>query len=197
MKRTCSMDFNRLIWGNLKSLPDEFDRLPEMLLVPAQSTTAGRLTGRCRTGTIGKSPVSVRLLKENNEWVIDEISVRQPDGVVFNIRQNLRREIAQRFLDNPDGGIMQAVNETQPGQSFRRCSCLGESQAPRRGNLTLPSSGKPRARTAVTSAGIDMTPAPKPQPAPIDGILKFGPDASAAASQDTPPAMVRWKKSKK
>ena len=28
VKRSCSTDFNRLIWGNLKSVPEEFDRLP-------------------------------------------------------------------------------------------------------------------------------------------------------------------------
>ena len=187
VKRTCSMDFNRLIWGNLKTLPGEFDRLPEMLLVPVQSTER-RADSQAvvALGRQGEPPISVRLLKENNAWVIDEISVRQPDGVVFNIRQNLRREIAQSFLDNPDGGIMQAVNETTSDSPAGVVHALGESQEPRRGNLTLPSSAKPRAQTAVTSAAIDMTPAPKPQPAPIDGILKFGPDASAAALQDTP-----------
>ena len=34
--------------------------------------------------------------------------------------------------------------------------------------------------------GIDMTPASKPRSAPIDGIQRFGPAASAAALQDTP-----------
>ena len=185
------MDFNRLIWGNLKTLPADFDRLPEMLLVPVQSTTLADAQAVVELAQAGQTPVSVRLLKENSAWVIDEISVRQPDGVVFNIRQNLRRDIAQRFLDNPDGGIMQAVNESTSDGPSGVVQALGESQAPRRGNLTLPSNGKPNARTPMTSAGIDMTPAPKPQPAPMDGILKFGPGASTAASQDTPPEHKR------
>ena len=185
VKRTCSMDFNRLIWGNLKTLPGEFDRLPEMLLVPVRSATLADSQAMVELAQAGEQPVNVRLLKENNAWVIDEISVRQPDGVVFHIRQNLRRDIAQSFLDNPDGGIMQAVNETTSDSPAGVVHAFGESQEPRRGNLTLPSSGKPRARTAMTSAGIDMTPAPKPQPAPTDGILKFGPEAIAAALQDT------------
>ena len=193
VKRTCSMDFNRLIWGNLKTLPGDFDRLPDMLLVPVQSTE--RLADSqavVALGRDGEPPVSVRLLKENSAWVIDEISVRQPDGVVFNIRQNLRRDIAQRFLDNPDGGIMQAVNQSTSDSPASVVHASGESQAPRRGNLTLPSSAKPKApstraaQTAMTPPGIDMAPAPKPDAAPIDGIQRFGPAASAAALQDAP-----------
>jgi hypothetical protein len=181
VKRTCSMDFNRLIWGNLKTLPADFDRLPEMLLVPVQATTLADAQAVVELAQAGQTPVSVRLLKENSAWVIDEISVRQPDGVVFHIRQNLRRDIAQRFLDNPDGGIMQAVNESTSDGPSGVVQALGESQAPRRGNLTLPSNGKQKARTPMTSTAIDMT------PAPMDGILKFGPGASTAAAQDTPP----------
>lgn len=189
VERTCSMDFKRLIWGNLKTLPRDFDRLPDMLLVPVRSTERAESQAIVELGHDGESPVSVRLLKENSAWVIDEISVRQPDGVVFNIRQNLRRDIAQKFLDNPDGGIMQAVNESTSDSPTGVVHALSESPAPRRGNLTLPSSGKPKARstrttqTAMTPPGIDMTPAPKPDAAPIDGIQRFGP---AAALHDAP-----------
>ena len=192
VKRTCSMDFNRLIWGNLKTLPDDFDRLPDMLLVPVQSTERAESQAIVELGEVGEPPVSVRLLKENSAWVIDEISVRQPDGVVFNIRQNLRRDIAQRFLDNPDGGIMQAVNESTSDRPKSVVHASGESQAPRRGNLTLPSRGKSKApstraaQTAMTPPGIDMTPVPKPRATPIDGIQRFGPDANAAALQNAP-----------
>lgn len=185
VKRSCSTDFNRLIWGNLKAVPKEFDRLPEMLLVPTQSTERSDSQAIVELAQAGNPPVSVRLLKENSQWVIDEISIRQPDGVVFNIRQNLRREIAQRFLDNPDGGIMQAGHETQPGNPSGIVHAFGESQAPRRGNLTLPSSGKPKARSAMLPPGMDLTPAPKPKPASIDGLLKFGPDADAEVSKPT------------
>jgi hypothetical protein len=192
VKRSCSTDFNRLIWGNLKAVPEEFDRLPEMLLVPTQSTAMADSQATVELAQSGHQPVSVRLLKENSQWVIDEISVRQPDGVVFNIRQNLRQEIAQRFLDNPAGGIMQAGHETQPGGASGIVHAFGESQAPRRGNLTLPSSGKPKARSAMLPPGMDLTPAPIPKPAPVDGVLKFGPNAdaevstqSAAATEDT------------
>ena len=192
VKQSCSMDFNRLIWGNLKTLPADFDRLPDMLLVPVRSTERTESQAIVELGEVGEPPVSVRLLKENTAWVIDEISVKQPDGVVFNIRQNLRRDIAQRFLDNPDGGIMQAVNESTSDSPANVVHALGESQTPRRGNLTLPSSGKPTAastrasQTAMKPPGIDMTPAPKPGIVPSDGIQRFGPAASAAALQDAP-----------
>ena len=137
-------------------------------------------------GLAGTSPVSVRLLKENSAWVIDEISLRQPDGVVFHVRQNLRREIAQRFLDNPDGRIMQAVSRSTPDNPSGIVHAFGESQTPRRGNLTLPSNGNPKARTAMLPPGIDMTPAPKQRPAEIDGIMKFGPGAANETPQNVP-----------
>jgi len=187
VKRTCSMDFNRLIWGNLKSLPAEFDRLPEMLLVPTQSTERSDSQAIVELAQAGEQPVTVRLLKENSAWVIDEISMRQPDGVVYNLRLNLRREIAQRFLDNPDGGIMQAVNESTSDSSSGVVRAFGESQAPRRGNLTLPSDGKPKAPKAMTSAGIDVTESVKPHPVSSDGIMKFGPDAAAALANNVLP----------
>lgn len=193
VKRTCSMDFNRLIWGNLKTLPGDFDRLPDMLLVPVRSTEQAESQAVVELGRDGEPPVSVRLLKENSAWVIDEISVRQPDGVVFNVRQNLRRDIAQRFLDNPDGGIMQAVNESTADRPAGVVHAFGETQASGRGNLTLPSSGKPKipssrtVQSAMIHPGIDMTPAPKPRSAPMDGIQRFGPAASAAALQDAQP----------
>ncbi len=185
VQRTCSMDFNRLIWGNLKSLPDDFDRLPDMLLVPPQSTTMTDSQAVVEIAVADELPVSVRLLKENTAWVIDEISVRQPDGVVFNIRQNLRRDIAQRFLDNPGGEIMQAVSTSTSDSPSGVVHALGQSQAPRRGNLTLPSSGKAKSRAATSSGGMDLTAAEKPVPG--SGILKFGPDASASAPKDVSP----------
>lgn len=88
---------------------------------------------------------------------------------------------------------MQAVSESTSDGDSGVVHALSESQAPRRGNLTLPSSGKPKApstrttQTAMIHPGIDMTPAPKPRSAPMDGIQRFGPAASAAALQDTPP----------
>ena len=198
VKRSCSSDFNRLIWGNLKAMPDDFDRLPGMLLVPTQSTTLADSQAVVALAEAGNQPVSVSLLKENDEWVVDEISIRQADGVVFNVRQNLRREIAQRFLDNPDGGVMHAGHESVEGSSSGVVHAFGESQAPRRGNLTLPSSGKPNARTAMLPPGMDLTPALKPHPASIDGITKYGPravseapESSAARTSDPIPDLGR------
>ena len=186
VKRTCSMDFNRLIWSNLKSLPDEFDRLPNMLLVPVQSMTQTDAQAVVELAREGQQPVSVRLLRENQAWVIDEIAIHGSSGVVYNVRQDLRREIAQRFLDNPDGGIMQAVGESAPDDPSGIVHAGGISEEPRRGNLTLPSSAKPAVRTAARSAGIDMTPTPANKPSiSADGTMTFGPNAAQAASKPT------------
>lgn len=191
VKRTCSMDFNRLIWSNLKAVPEEYDRLPDMLLVPVKSLTHSDAQAVVELAREGQQPVSVRLLKENRAWVVDEIAIHDTNGVVYNVRQDLRREIAQRFLDNPNGGIMQAVGESPAGGSTGVVRAGGISEQPRRGNLTLPSSGKPAARTALVPTGIDVTPAPELKSVTsIDGILQFGPEGinslptSAAARAD-------------
>ncbi|HQX51731.1 MAG TPA: hypothetical protein PLY87_09690 [Planctomycetaceae bacterium] len=183
VKRTCSMDFNRLIWSNLKSLPAEFDRLPNMLLVPVESMTQTDAQAVVELVNEEQQPVSVRLLKENRAWVVDEIAIRGPNGVVCNVRQDLRREIAQRFLDNPDGGIMQAVGERAADGSSGVVHAGGISEQPRRGNLTLPSGARTASRTAMLPPGIDMTPTPaRSTTSSSDGIMQFGP-----GSQNTTP----------
>lgn len=193
VQKNCSMDFNRLIWANLKTLPDDFDRLPDMLLMPAQTTTLNGSQAVVELARGGETPVRVQLLKENTAWVVDEISVTQPDGVVFHVRQNLRRDIAQRFLDNPGGEIMQAANISAADSPSGVVHAFGESQAPRRGNLTLPSDGKPKVLATAAPVGIDLTPDQKASSANSSGILKFGPNAddksmTSDATADEPEA---------
>lgn len=68
-----------------------------MLLVPTESTTMANAQATVELAQAGNQPVSVRLLKENSEWVIDEISVRQPNGVRVDYSPNLQRKLLNGF----------------------------------------------------------------------------------------------------
>ncbi len=192
VKRICSTDFNRLVWSNVQHLPPEFSRLPELLLLPVQNTQVAEQQALVELSASGQPPVKVRLLKENTMWVIDEISLQQADGTAFDVRRTLRQDIAKHFLNDPTSGIQTAVHDhasADPDSGIVRAD--GSSAESHRGNLTLPSNGKPARRTsAAASRGIDMT-AEIPRPASAatdtsdDGTLHFGPGTASSPASDS------------
>ncbi len=184
VKRTSSLEFNRLVWSNLTSLPPQFDGLPDLLRMPVQKTKSGEQRSVLELSTPGQPSVMVSLLKENTAWVVDEISMRQADGTNFELRKSLRRDIAQQFLVDPSGGIQQAHFDGEPaknGSGVVRAG--GFSEAPR-GNLTVQSYGKPAAKSAMSSQAIDMTEDLSAMGKRDEtGTLRFGP---AALTQENP-----------
>ena len=190
VKRICSMDFNRLVWSNVQALPSKFSRLPDLLLMPVQNTESDEQQARVELARSGQPPVSVRLLKENSAWVIDEISLTQADGTLFDVRRTLRQDIAKHFLSDPTGGIQAAVYDHATVDSDSGVvRAVGITSEKPRGNLTLPSHRKPaRRNAAILNRGMDMT-AEVPRTvsagmdASDDGTLRFGPgtrDSTAA-----------------
>jgi hypothetical protein len=183
VRRTSSMDFNRLVWSNLTDLPDQFEQLPDLLLMPVQKSEAGEQRAMVALTEKGKPYVTVTLLKENSSWVVDEVAMKHVDGTSFELRKSLRHEIAKQFLIDPSGGIQQASFDSvrdEPGSAIVQAGGMNPQKP--RGNLTLQSYGKPAGKVSPPMGGIDMTldvsddlADPTAQPVEESGTLHFGP----------------------
>ena len=192
IRRNSSLDFNRLVWSNLPAVPEEYEALPELLRMPVQRTQSTEQKARIELAGVGQPAVTILLLKENTSWVVDEVSIKQPDGTQLELRKTLRQVIAQQFLNDPTGGIKQArFNETKEKDSGV-VRAAGTGTTKRAGNLTLQSYGKPKeTQTAeLPLEGLDLTeeePLSKPETSKQQtGTLHFGP--SSATKTKSPDA---------
>lgn len=195
VQKSCSTEFNRLVWSNLQELPADFTQMPNLLSAPIQSSEVSQNRANVQLQSPGQARTTVRFLAENGYWMIDEVAFEGKDGVAVEMRSALRRDIAQRFLQAPAGTIQQAAYSTQhrlPGTSPASGVIRAHAEAPAtvRGNLTLPSPRKPmpakRIDTVVPDLSaekpVDVAPAVPPQVSEEhDGIIYFRPTPSAAA----------------
>jgi hypothetical protein len=121
-------------------------------------------------------------------WVIDEVSIKQPDGTQLELRKTLRQVIAQQFLNDPTGGIQQARFNDKTESDGGVVRAVGTGTTKRAGNLTLQSYGKPKnTETAeLPLEGLDLTeeePLSKPETSKQQtGTLHFGPSTAAKTS---------------
>lgn len=187
IRKNSSLDFNRLVWSNLPAVPVQYQALPELLRMPVQRAQSTEQRAKIELASEGLPPVTVLLLKENTSWVVDEVSIKQPDGTQLELRKTLRQGIAQQFLNDPTGGIQQArFNESREtdGGVVR---ALGTGPGKRAGNLTLQSYGKPKSTQTAEQPleGLDLTeeePLPKPEAnGHQTGTLHFGPSSATKA----------------
>ena len=142
VKRNSSTEFNRLVWSNVEGLPEGFSQLPGTLSSPVKAFRIGGKNAIARLQASNGTLANIRLVQENDYWVVDEISFSQPEGQTVDLRATLRAEIAQRFLDGPSGTIQQASHLTSSTDSATGGGVVhahAESFVARRGNLTLPS----------------------------------------------------------
>ena len=195
VKRTSSGDFNRLVWGNLVEVPDQFEMLPELLLLAPQTMRMNDSRAIIELAAAGQPATKVVLVRENRSWLVDEISMQPADGSLFELRKTLRQEIAKQCLIDPSGGIQQANYTISTGAApsgVKHATLISNDSKPR-GNFTMAPSGKssgpngkPASPAATHSRGIDMTEDAVPgnqAPQMNNGILQFGPSAKDQTSQ--------------
>jgi hypothetical protein len=188
IRKNSSLDFNRLVWSNLPAVPEEYEALPELLRMPVLRTQSTEQRAKIELANAGQPTVTVLLLKENMSWVIDEVSIKQPDGTQLELRKTLRQVIAQQFLNDPTGGIQQARFNDKTESDGGVVRAVGTGTTKRAGNLTLQSYGKPKnTETAeLPLEGLDLTeeePLSKPETSKQQtGTLHFGPSTAAKTS---------------
>lgn len=99
LQKSCSSDFNRLVWSHLKSVPTRFSTLAGDLESPIVGTqvTQERATVRLADKQTGRQ-VMAKLITEHDFWVVDEVRLEEAPGQVVGIREKLRSQIAARLL---------------------------------------------------------------------------------------------------
>ena len=98
LQKSCSSDFNRLVWSNLKGVPAQFPTLASQLGQPIHDTRVTQERATVRLGSADRTVVSASLIIEHDYWVVDEIRLDRNTGDQIGIRETLRREIAAKLL---------------------------------------------------------------------------------------------------
>ena len=146
----------------------------------------------------------VRMVREKEAWVVDEITLTPGTGPAVQLRKSLRDELAARFLSKPSGSVQTAGFTAEPadvvddslrqavgrraeetGDSGGVVHAVGHSTAqPRRGNLTLSNRPATIPKGSAAREGLDLTP-PEPlmptkrETVSESGDLQFGPSNAA------------------
>lgn len=98
LQRSCSSDFNRLVWTHLSEVPARFASAATQLRQPISSTRVTPERATVKLGTDDSAAVVASLVMEHDYWVVDEVRINNGPGQLVGVRENLRREIADRLL---------------------------------------------------------------------------------------------------
>lgn len=98
LQRSCSSDFNRLVWTHLGEVPVKFASAAAQLRQPIRSTKVTPERATVLLGTNDANSVTASLVMEHDYWVVDEVRVNNGPGQLVGVRESLRREIADRLL---------------------------------------------------------------------------------------------------
>ncbi|MEY3173672.1 MAG: hypothetical protein RLZZ436_1586 [Planctomycetota bacterium] len=178
LKTQSSAAFNRLVWSNLGVVPDRFVQLPRTLKSPIRKVDETPDEMRIELGR-SRTSAMVRMVREKEVWVVDEITLTPGTGAAVQLRKSLRDDLAARFLSRPTGALQPAGYTAEDGENAGEGLPTGAAeegeelsasggvvhavrqsvQPPRRGNLTL--SGRPvtAPASAAERRGLDLTPA--------------------------------------
>lgn len=192
VQRACSMEFNRLVWSNVNQLPNAFAQVPLLLLSPVDTFDVRADEAEVRLAAGPRSRVAVRLLKEHDAWVIDEVSVPTSSGQQVNVRESLRSDIARNILHAPRG-VIRTVSHTQvdepgtAGDAASGYSVNGGQTASAPGNFTMPplprpvptSPEPPPAATNTARPARPVSHALFEESEGDDAVIRFGPDPQA------------------
>jgi hypothetical protein len=189
-----SSDFNRLVWSNVRELPENLDSIPQLLKQPVLTVQQSPQTAVVQLGS--RNNTTVTLVREAGEWVIDEISCTMKNKTVLHVRKSMREDIAARFLGRPADSVRQAALQTSDTgtEAGGVVHAVGQTPAPRpRGNLSLPSGSSASTRTHTntrtaantrTRGGLDLTEEPSPPKPTATKSTRKQPINKAAQSVD-------------
>jgi hypothetical protein len=194
LRKMTSSDFNRLVWSNVRELPENLDSIPQLLKQPVLTVQQSPQTAVVQLGS--RNNTTVTLVREAGEWVIDEISCTMKNKTVLHVRKSMREDIAARFLGRPADSVRQAALQTSDTDTEAGgvVHAVGQTPAPRpRGNLSLPSGSSASTRTHTntrtaantrTRGGLDLTEEPSPPKPTATKSTRKQPINKAAQSVD-------------
>ncbi len=99
LQKSCSSDFNRLVWTHMAAVPEQFGALGKQLTAPIADTKVTQERATVRLSRPGSdSQVIANLVTEHDYWVVDEIKLEASAGQIVGVRQQLRGKIAAQLL---------------------------------------------------------------------------------------------------
>ncbi|MEZ6122295.1 MAG: hypothetical protein R3C49_03845 [Planctomycetaceae bacterium] len=98
LQKSCSSDFNRLVWSHLQARPGRFSALPRQMSAPLIDTRVTLERATVRLGDGQGIPTVANLIQEHGFWVVDEVQADEGGGRVIAVREALRGQIAAKLL---------------------------------------------------------------------------------------------------
>lgn len=134
LQKSCSSDFNRLVWSHLSGVPGQFDGLSHKLQAPMLETRVTQERATVRLGDGTGIPISARLILEHGFWVVDEVQLDMGSGKVVAVRETLRSQIASKMLSGSYSTVYrddghQVVVPVQPTSEGVDMSPASETEA--------------------------------------------------------------------
>lgn len=98
LQKSCSSDFNRLVWSHIAEVPKRFASAAVQLRQPITDTRVTPERATVRIGRDSSSSVTASLIMEHDLWVVDEVRLMNGPQQVVGVRETLRGEIADQLL---------------------------------------------------------------------------------------------------
>ncbi|MCA9082613.1 MAG: hypothetical protein KDA81_01090 [Planctomycetaceae bacterium] len=98
LQKSCSADFNRLVWSHLRGIPNQFPGMADHLLDPVRTSRVTQDRATVSLGSSEGNTINASLVMEHGFWVIDEVRTFS-SGQPVAVRDTLRSQIAARLLN--------------------------------------------------------------------------------------------------
>ncbi len=150
-----SNNFNRLVWSNVKTVPNRSDLTLFAMAGPVMETRISLDRATVVTGSPGSASAKTTLVKEHGFWVIDDVELPNVSGQPVALRQSLRDQVTRQMLNGPAATSANAAHGASPGNltEFRgKSAAIASSPADRRFNDV---SGNARKNPAIRSSAND------------------------------------------
>ena len=127
LKESCSTAFDRMVLNHFSTFPTDTVHLGDRLDTALRSTRVTQERGTVHMGVASSDTAEVHLIQEHGRWVIDDISIPEPDGQETRVRARLRQQVANNMLARAPGPG-RAPGST-PNQTPIRTEQLRETRA--------------------------------------------------------------------
>jgi len=105
LQKASSAEFNRLVLSHLKVFPEDEDHLGDRLDTMVRSTRVTDRRATVEMGLSSRTAAEVHLVQEHDNWVINDVSIRESSEHTVQLRRKLRSIVASHMLNR---------NKTQP-----------------------------------------------------------------------------------
>ncbi len=167
LRQVCSLEFNRLALKQLRTVPDLPLHLAERLDTTVRSIRVTDERATVEMGLPGSTTAQVHLVREQERWLISDVTIPESEEHVVHLRHELRSVVARNLLNTTPPSVTPITARRKGSQMPATAS---EDRRPIRqvSVIRQASAERPEERTgSVRSAGYQV----------------FGPDSEHIASR--------------